>query len=74
MDQLVKNQPAMWEIWVRSLGWEATVDKVNATPPVLWPGEFYGLYSPWGHKEWDMTEEVSLTGLRMIIITLLESS
>ena len=24
--------------------------------PVLWPGEFHGLYSPWGHKESDMTE------------------
>ena len=21
-----------------------------------WPGEFHGLYSPWGHKESDMTE------------------
>ena len=19
--------------------------------PVFWPGEFHGLYSPWGHKE-----------------------
>jgi len=24
--------------------------------PVFWPGEFYGLYSPWGHKELDTTE------------------
>ena len=24
--------------------------------PVFWPGEFYGLYSPWGHKESDTTE------------------
>ena len=24
--------------------------------PVFWPGEFHGLYSPWGHKESDMTE------------------
>ena len=24
--------------------------------PVLWPGEFCGLYNPWGHKESDMTE------------------
>ena len=27
---------------------------------VFWPGEFYGLYSPWGHKELDMTERLSL--------------
>ena len=24
--------------------------------PVFWPGEFHGLYSPWGHKKSDMTE------------------
>ena len=24
--------------------------------PVFWPGEFHGLYSPCGHKEWDTTE------------------
>ena len=25
-------------------------------PTVVWPGEFHGLYSPWGHKESDTTE------------------
>ena len=30
---------------------------------VFWPGEFHGLYSPWGHKEWDMTEQLSHTNL-----------
>ena len=24
-------------------------------PPVFWPGEFHGLYTPWGHKELDTT-------------------
>ena len=24
--------------------------------PVFWPGEFHGLYSPWGRKQWDATE------------------
>ena len=24
--------------------------------PVFWPGEFHGLYSPWGCKESDTTE------------------
>ena len=24
--------------------------------PVFWPGEFHGLYSPWGHKESDATK------------------
>ena len=29
--------------------------------PVFWPGEVCGLYSPWGHKESDTTEQVSLS-------------
>jgi len=28
--------------------------------PVFWPGEFHGLYSPWGPKELDTTEQLSL--------------
>ena len=28
--------------------------------PILWPGEFYGLYSPCGHRESYMTEQLSL--------------
>ena len=28
--------------------------------PVIWPGELHGLYSPWGHKESDMTEQLAL--------------
>ena len=27
---------------------------------VFWPGEFHELYSPWGHKESDTTEQPSL--------------
>ena len=29
--QLVKNSPAMWDTWVRSLGWEDTLEKGKAT-------------------------------------------
>ena len=28
----------------------------EARAPVFWPGEFHGLYSPWGRKESDTTE------------------
>ena len=28
--QLVKNPPAMWETWVRSLGWEDSLEKGKA--------------------------------------------
>ena len=30
--------------------------------PMFWPGEFHGLYSPWGHKEPDTAEWLSLGG------------
>ena len=36
-------------------------EKQRLPAPVSWPGEFHGLYSPWGHKESDMTEQLSLT-------------
>ena len=29
--ELVENPPAMWEIWVRSLGWEEALEKGKAT-------------------------------------------
>ena len=29
--QLVNNPPAMWETWVRSLGWEDLLEKGKAT-------------------------------------------
>ena len=28
--------------------------------PVFWPGEFQGPYSPWGRKQSDTTEQLSL--------------
>ena len=37
------------------------LDKGMATISVFWPGEFHGLYSPRGHKESDMTEQLSLS-------------
>ena len=36
------------------------VGKILPTP-VFWPGEFHGLYSPWGLKELVMTEQLSLS-------------
>ena len=54
--QLVKNQSTMQETWVQSLGWEDPLERERLPTPVLWPGEFHGLCSPWGHKESYMTE------------------
>ena len=31
VSKLVKNPPAMWEIWVRSLGWEDLLEKGKTT-------------------------------------------
>ena len=33
--QLVKNTSAMWETWIRSLGWEDPVEKGKATYPSI---------------------------------------
>ena len=54
--QLVKNPPEMQETWVRSLVGKIPWRRKRVPTPVFWPGEFYGLYSPWGLKESDMTE------------------
>ena len=60
--QTVKNLPAMWETWVRSLGWEDPLEKGMATHSSIlawkipWTEEPGGLYGSWGHKESDMTE------------------
>ena len=58
--QLVKNLPAMRETWVQSQGWEDPWRRERLSTPVFWPGEFHGLYSPWGHKESDTTEQLSV--------------
>ena len=60
MAPLVKNLPAMQETGVRSLGWEDPLEEGKATTLVFWPGEFHGLYSLWGCKELDTTEQISL--------------
>ena len=46
----------MQETWVPPQGWEDSLEKGMATTPEFWPGEFQGLYSPWGRKELDTTE------------------
>ena len=44
--------PVMQETWVPSLGCKDPLEKGNATHSR--PGEFHGLYSPWGPKESDI--------------------
>ena len=38
--------------WVGKITWR----RERLPTPVFWPGEFHGLYTPWGHKESDKTE------------------
>ena len=61
MAQMGKNLPAMQEIQIQSLGWEDPLKEEMATHSSILPGEFLGQrslagYSPWGHKQSDMTE------------------
>ena len=70
--QRVKRLPAMQETWVRSLGWEDPLEKEMATQSSMlawkipWTKEPGRLYSPWGRKESDTTERLTL----MLIICI----
>ena len=48
--QMVKNLPAMQEIWVRSLGWEDPLEKGVPTHSSILAWRIPGLYSPWSHR------------------------
>ena len=43
--------------WVGEIRWR----REQLPTPVFWPGEFQGLFSPWGRKELNMTEQRSLS-------------
>ena len=45
----------MLDPWVGKIPWR----RERLPTAVFWPGEFHGLYSSWGHREWDMTERLS---------------
>ena len=51
MAQLVKNLPAMWDTWVRSLGWEDPLEKGKATHSSIlaWriPWTVHGVAKSW---------------------------
>ena len=60
--QMVNNLPTVQDSWFRFLGWEDSLEDGMATHSSIlaWRipmdrGAFVG-YSPWGHKESDMTE------------------
>ena len=60
MAQLVKNPPAMRETWVWYLGWGDPLEKGKATHSSILAWRIPWIYSPWGHKKSDTTEQLSL--------------
>ena len=65
MTQTVKNLPEIRETWVQSLGQEVPLEKGMATHCSILPWrlpmnrDMLVGYSPWGHKESDITERLS---------------
>ena len=61
--QIVKNLPPVQETLVQSLGWEDPLEKRMTTRSSIliweipWTEEPMG-YSPWGHRELDVTEQL----------------
>ena len=59
---MIKNLPAVQETWIPSLGQEDPLkERAWQLTPGFLPGEFHRErslegYSPWGHKESEMTE------------------
>ena len=75
MAQTVKNLPAMQETWIRSLSWEDPLEKGMTTHSVFLPGESHGQrslagYSPWGRKESDTMERLTVSLSRGPLRTL----
>ena len=71
-----------FDSWVESLGWEDPRKEWLSTPVFL-SGQFHGErslggYSPWGRKELDMTEQLSLSIIKntcmLLLILYLEGS
>ena len=65
--QMVKRLSTTWETWVRSLGWEHSLEKEMATHSstlalkIPWTEELGAGYYPWGHKESGTTERLHFT-------------
>ena len=59
LDSPASKEPACnaGDPWVRKIPWR----RDRLPTPVFLPGEFHGLYGPWGHKELNTTEPFSLT-------------
>ena len=75
MAQTVKNLPAVQKTGVLSLGEEDPWGKKWQTTPVFLSGESHGQrsllgYSPWGHKESNVTEQLMLSFISTLVSSL----
>ena len=62
MARLAKNLPPMQETWVRSLDGEDAMEEGKATHSSILAWRIpWTVYSPWGCKESDTTEQLSLS-------------
>ena len=64
--QMVKNLPSVWETWVRSLDWEDPLEEDMATHSSIlakrMPTDRGAWQTPWGCKDLDTTEQLSILG------------
>ena len=65
--QMVKNPPAMPETWARSLGWEDPLEVGMRDNPLQYSylENPHGQRSLAGHKESDMTKQLTLSHFHM---------
>ena len=69
--QLVKNPPAMWKTWIRSLSWEDSLEKGKATHSSILAWSIPWTVWSMGRKELDMTERLSLAIIYLSYLLLL---
>ena len=62
--QLVKNQPAMRESWVQSLGWEDPLEEGKATPSSVLTWRIPWTVLSMVHQTLDKSEQLSLSALQ----------
>ena len=56
-ESALQSMRLQFDPWVGKVPWR----RERVPTLVFWPGEFHGLYSPWGCKESDTTERLSLS-------------
>ena len=61
--QTVKSPPIVQKTWLLSLGWEDPLEKGMAThsSTLAWRTPWTKGYSPWGRKELDTIEQLTLS-------------